>query len=208
MKHNREAWLQRATDLLRPSFKQYGSPLPAIIHISVGFPSTRGLSIRKRTIGECWSHDASTDGHAHVLVSPLLDDAVTALATLLHELIHVVLPGQAHNATFATMARDFGLEGKPTATVAGPELTRELRRILRKLGKYPHGAIKVSFLLARKQTTRMLKVSCKDCGYIARVSSFWIENVGAPKCPSGHGSMTVATKRVHWRGHKGKRRAA
>lgn len=38
-----------------------------------------------------------------------------------------------------------------------------------------------------KQTTRMLKVACGECGYTARVSSKWLE-VGPPHCPQ-HGAM-------------------
>lgn len=206
MKHNREAWLTAAVEAFRPWFKSYGVPLPKHTHVSVSFPSTRALSVRKRRIGECWSATASEDGKCHVMISPLLKEGVQVLDVLLHELIHVVLPGHGHDATFAIMAKDFGLEGVPTATVAGPHLLIELRRLNKRLGKYPHGAIKVAWLIKNKQTTRMLKVVCEDCGYIARVSSFWIESAGPPKCPSGHGSMRADQKRVHWKGHKGKRK--
>lgn len=35
----------------------------------------------------------------------------------------------------------------------------------------------------RKQGTRMLKVQCEHCGYVARVTSKWIEAKGPPLCP-------------------------
>lgn len=42
----------------------------------------------------------------------------------------------------------------------------------------------------KKQTTRLLKVICKECGYPARVTKKWIDEVGAPHCPQ-HGQMVV-----------------
>lgn len=41
----------------------------------------------------------------------------------------------------------------------------------------------------KKQTTRLLKVSCSECGYTARVTRKWLDKAGAPLCPD-HGPMT------------------
>lgn len=41
----------------------------------------------------------------------------------------------------------------------------------------------------KKQTTRLLKVSCSECGYPARVTRKWLDKAGAPLCPD-HGPMT------------------
>lgn len=41
----------------------------------------------------------------------------------------------------------------------------------------------------KKQTTRMLKACCSDCGYTVRVTSKWLE-VGPPHCPA-HGPMAT-----------------
>lgn len=38
--------------------------------------------------------------------------------------------------------------------------------------------------------SRMLKTTCSDCGYVARVSNKWIQDVGAPHCPN-HGAMSL-----------------
>jgi hypothetical protein len=43
---------------------------------------------------------------------------------------------------------------------------------------------------APKQNTRMLKCECPMCGYIARTSQKWIDEVGPPHCPV-HGAMEI-----------------
>ena len=85
---NREQWLQDAVEHLAPVFKQRtGLGLPDV-HESVGWPSTRGLSAKRRTVGQCWP----TQEHgAQIFISPLLDDAFDVLAVLVHELVHAFL---------------------------------------------------------------------------------------------------------------------
>ncbi|HDR9506919.1 hypothetical protein C5615_09815 [Burkholderia cepacia] len=39
-----------------------------------------------------------------------------------------------------------------------------------------------------RQSTRMHKTECTECGYTARVSAKWLK-VGAPLCPAAHGPM-------------------
>jgi hypothetical protein len=90
---------------------------------------------------------------------------------------------------FAKVAKAFGLEGKMTATVAGAELTERLNALVEQLGEYPHALLKES---GKKQSTRMIKCECYSCGYIARTSSKWIEQAGAPICPCGYGQMDIA----------------
>lgn len=41
----------------------------------------------------------------------------------------------------------------------------------------------------KKQTTRLKKCECRECGYTVRVTAKWLE-VGAPHCPN-HGAMEV-----------------
>jgi hypothetical protein len=97
-----------------------------------------------------------------------------------------------------------GLDGensKPTATVANPELVKLIREVAAPLGAYPHVAIDGDF--GNKQSTRLLKVQCTDCGYIneagngytARITMTWIENAGLPVCPCG-ATMDLVDKSV------------
>ena len=66
----REAWLHRAIEAFRPRFTQIGLPLPARLHVSVGFGySSRAES--KHILGQCWARRASAwllrtcDGNAY-----------------------------------------------------------------------------------------------------------------------------------------------
>lgn len=184
----REAWLNAAIEALRPLFTQLAAvDLPAEVRVSCGFPG--GGSARKR-IGECWPTKAS-DGVAQVFVSPVLDDPIQVLGTLVHELIHAWDDCKnGHKRPFSRVARAMGLEGKMTATTVGDELRAVLAEIAGELGPYPHAALDLG-LRVKKQSTRMLKVECPACGYTLRTTAKWLE-VGVPTCCCGEQTAAVA----------------
>ncbi len=65
----REAWLHRAIEAFRPRFTEIGLPLPAKLHVSVGFGySSRAES--KYILGQCWARRASADGVNHIFLGP------------------------------------------------------------------------------------------------------------------------------------------
>jgi hypothetical protein len=178
---NREAWLSALAVRLAPDFEAVGHVLPVKLAVSVGFPSRGALSVSRQVIGQCWAGEASPDGTVQVFVSPVIADGLRAADVLVHELCHAVLPvGTGHKKPFKKLARKMGLEGKPTATVAGAELVQRLNAHLSHLGPYPHVQLQVAGTL-RKQSTRMLKAAC-ECGYTVRLSRQWLEK-GAPICP-------------------------
>ena len=179
----REQWLRWGVDELRPRFKSARYELPKKIHVSVGFPSRGALSRTRRVIGQCWHGTASADGLAHVFISPLLSTGVAALDTLVHELCHVITPDTGHKRPFVKAGHAVGLtEGKPRSLGAGAELKEVLER-LNAQSPYPHTALTPPLGLP-KQTTRMMKVECKACGYVCRVTRKWLEQAGAPACPT------------------------
>lgn len=55
----------------------------------------------------------------------------------------------------------------------------------------PAGAVEVI-----PQKTRLLKVSCKTCGYTARITQRWITKAGTPQCPTCHVYMVVAEPKI------------
>lgn len=178
---NREAWLSAMAVRLTPDFEQVGQVVPAKLAISVGFPSNGGTSQLRQRIGECWNGEASKDGTFHIFISPVIGDAVRVGDVLVHEMCHAVLPkGTKHNRRFAALAKDMGLDGKPTATIASPRLTKRLNALIADIGPYPHSELA---LMPRRprQTTRLLKVMCV-CGYTVRVTRQWLD-IGAPVCP-------------------------
>lgn len=186
----REQYLVRAIDLLRPWFKKAGHPLPKTVKVTCGWPSSRGLSRKKRAIGECFPSKCSKDKSNEIFLSPYMDVWVAGPKeqcvgeTLVHELCHAVDDCEnAHKAPFVKIMKAVGLEGKPTSTVPGDEVHAELKRIESKLGKYPHSKLDFTKLDKKSQTTRLIKATCPDCGYNVRVTRKWLEEVGAPLCP-------------------------
>lgn len=176
----REQWLEALTAALRPIFEDAGYKTPSL-RVSCGWPSK---SIRKR-IGECW-HAKACDDHKtrHIFVSPVLAVALEVADCFVHELIHACLPdGTGHKAPFKKACKTLGLEGPCTATHAGKDLAQRLHAIIDKLGDYPHTKLIVG-LQEKKQSTRMLKLTCAGCGYVVRTSQKWID-VGLPTCTCG-----------------------
>ena len=80
----REAWLHRAIEEFRPRFTETGLPLPAKLHVSVGFGySSRAES--KYILGQCWARRASADGVNHIFLGPQEGDPAAMLVSLLHD---------------------------------------------------------------------------------------------------------------------------
>lgn len=158
----REGWLTQACQLLAPTLQTAGVQLDlGTVRVSCGWPARGALAVSKRRIGECWPGEVNSDGNHYVFVSPVLDQPVEVIATLLHELLHAALPAKVkHGKKFATLAEKCGLEGKPTSTVAGQALTDRVNvEMLPALGAYPHTRIDAS--LRPKQTTRMRLYECQ-----------------------------------------------
>lgn len=190
MSKTREQWLEQATRKLQRSvFGPADITLPEV-RVSVGWPSKGGRAKKQTVIGQCWATKATKDDVAQLFISPTQDSGLRVLDVLAHELVHAVDDCEnGHKGPFVDMIRRIGLEGKPTATTAGPELKATLERILEQLGEFPHAAIDPT-QGERKQGTRMLKVQCYDSDYIVRMTQKWIDTVGLPLCPC-HGEEMI-----------------
>ena len=192
----REEWLLAATEDLLPTIEgRTGLQNTREIKVSCGWPSHHATRARNRAIGQCFPID-DAERTPQVFISPLLEDPFSqnkdsedgrgVLPTLAHEIIHALLPEKVgHKAPFAHAAKELGLQGKPTATFADQCFIDDVcRPIVDRIGIYPHRGIDFTTATAKKQTTRMLKVACPDCGYTIRTTSKWIE-IGLPTCPCG-----------------------
>jgi hypothetical protein len=179
----REEWLIQASKLLaKELFTPVGLKVPAKLRVSVGQPFGRGS--KGSAIGQCWFPESSADAHHELFVSPTLSDPLRILDVLTHELLHAALPlGTGHRGKFLRGCALLGLEGKPTATVAGSDLAKTLKRLRRQLPRLKHGALSAASG-PRKQGTRQLKCECPKCGYIARTTAKWLEQAGPPICPA------------------------
>lgn len=207
--HNREGWLTAFLHEVAPVITQRtGLRVPLDnIRVSCSFPRTRSTPNRKGgyTTGVCMHGSGHKSGIHELFINPLKanvlphnldadpehrDQGVADI--LIHEILHACLDAKVmHKAKFARAAKQMGLEGKPTSTKAGPEAVKIIKAITEKIGDYPHEAIEGEW--GKKQSTRLLKVMCTDCGYVneagngytARITMTWIENAGLPTCPCG-----------------------
>jgi len=187
----REQWLNRAKDgMIKTVFKQAG-------YKEKDFPQIRitcaPIGSRKtKTIGQCYNNTLSADNTFEIVISSEVghDQQLEVIAILAHEIIHALVGLEAqHGPKFRKVALAIGLEGKMTATVAGEAFKQATQALLVKLGEYPHASMKRSE--KKKQTTRLVKLECGDCGFICRASRSAIEASGEPTCGCG-GEMWVA----------------
>lgn len=180
---NREQWLTEAVKLLRPVFREQANlALPDEVFVSVGWPSAGGLSEKRRVIGQCWPSETETP---HIFISPLLDDPITVLGVLVHELVHAVCePGTGHTGDFIKYAKELGLQKPWTSTTIGDDLIVWLTKIDSQLPDYPHTPPQASPKKRKVQSTRMLKATCEVDGYTVRLTQKWLD-VGLPTCPCG-----------------------
>jgi len=185
MMPSREEWLGRMVDTFRPMFAEHGHPLPERIRVSCGWPSRSALSGKAKRIGEAWSHRCSADGAHETFLSPVLADPIDVGAVLVHELVHhAVGVEHGHKGPFRKLALAVGLTGQMRATSAGEALRGRLHAVVEELGAYPHAALSGGEG-RKKQSTRMLKVTCAECACIVRMTRQWLDAVGAPTCACG-----------------------
>lgn len=179
----REEWLVAATNLLRPDFETVGATVPKKVRVTCGWPSQGGRPGKNQRIGECWPPSCSEDGTTEMFINPMLSEGLAALDVLVHEMVHAAVGcDEGHKGPFRVTAKAIGLEGKMTATVAGEVLLVRLREVEQALGAYPHA--KLNPKNKKPQSTRMLKLQCGKCGWMARTSRKWMD-LGLPTCVCG-----------------------
>lgn len=186
----REAWLQAFADKARPHFEAAGAPIPSNVRCSIGF-SSKG--VRSNRIGECWADVVSQDQHFEIFIVPALQSDSARIADILtHELVHAAVGIAAgHGPKFRKVATALGLEGKMTATTAGDRWREWALPILEELGPLPGASLGGSAASSapKKQTTRMLKVECPDCGFSFRTTAKHLEAHDELTCPTGCGGI-------------------
>lgn len=186
----REQWLNAFALKAKPYFAAAGAPLPDKVRIGVGFTSG---GLRGRSIGECWSQEASDDGHFEIFLRPTTQSASRIADILTHELVHAAVGLKAkHGKQFKKVAEALGLTGKMTATVASAKWYEWALPILDALGPMPYAALAGGESSAKpKQKTNLLKVECDECGWLARVTLKHIEPHDTLICPTGCGGTLI-----------------
>jgi hypothetical protein len=182
---HREPWLAAAVEHFKPDFAANGYPLKTQVRVACGWPSRRALSPKTRVIGQCFSTTASGDGTNEIFISPLLDDPIEVAAVLVHELTHAAVGIKyGHQGPFPSLAVKMGLTGPMRATTPSLLLRERLNTLSQELGPYPHATLNPNSKDFKKQGTRLLQCVCPACGYMARITKKWIEEVGLPVCPN------------------------
>jgi hypothetical protein len=181
---NRETWLTSLAEAMAPKFAEVGHPLEVKVRLTLSL-------LPKKVIGRCYSEDSSADKTHEILIRVDQDEPMRVAGIVCHELVHAAVGLECgHRGAFKRCAKALGLTGKMTATQEGPEFEAWVQPILDQLGPFPHAALNTTKV--RKQGTRLLKVECCDCGYTARVTRKWLDEVGAPICPCNLEQMVEA----------------
>lgn len=194
-KGTREEWLQAFTNAARPHFKAAGTALPKKVLTSVGFPSA---GQRSKVIGECWYASASDNKVSEIFLRPSLQaDSRRIAGVLVHELCHAALPeGTAHGPAFKKLATALGLGGKMTATIETDAFYAWADPIIKELGAFPGANLNDKSTLEggkKKQSTRMVKCECQDCGLVFRTTQKWVDKAEEFQCPDPSCSGTIIT---------------
>ena len=153
---NREDWLLAAVEKLKPYFKLNKYEIPPV-KVGVGFASKSPL----KTLGQCWSDECTSDHTTHIFISPVHKTSVEVLSTLVHELLHSVLPIEAkHGPDFKAGMKLLGLEGKARSASAGPALLEKLEVMAEELGDFPNSPLKPTEKIAKNRKKSSFKLHC------------------------------------------------
>lgn len=179
----REGWLNAGVEKLCPLVEEQGYRVPEKLQVAVSWPKGRG-----EAIGQCFHPNWTHDGTCHLSVSPTLgDDPARVLDVLLHEIGHAVVGTEhGHKTPFRRFMRAVGLEGKPTATVAGDELRPKLEALASELGPYPHSPMSEPERVARGSKRAQVKyVSPTEPDFKVWLTPRLIDEHGVPRDPWG-----------------------
>ena len=188
----REEWLKEA--VLMIDAQVFAPVMDGVIpdlpyRVSCSFPGGPGK--KKGVVGQCWSRSSSGDRTTEIFISPVEDRAVEVLDTLVHENVHRIVGNKhGHKAPFKRLALKVGLEGKMTSTHAGEALREKLTELAEELGTYPHAKVTPGEG-TKKQSTRMLKITCPACDNVARQARTQFATFGLI-CGACHIDMKIA----------------
>lgn len=178
---NREAWLTEVGVQIQPYFKGYKlSPWK----VTCGWPSRAALS-KNKIVGQCFGAESSAAGVFELFVSPLLEEPNEVAGTLAHEMAHVAAGIKAaHGPVFKKVCLYVGLtKGKPTSASPGGAFEEAVRRIVEKVGPYPHR--KMIPTVRESKVPTSVRIECERCGCCATMSLKWIGQAGLPTCACG-----------------------
>lgn len=179
---NRETWLKELADTAIPAITasiQYAEEETSV-KLSCGFPAKQG---KRGTVHASLVPPTNSDEfNAEIFVTPELSAKREVARAVLPLLVAVVTGDYRQQSAYRDAVRSLGLNGEELPTWA--------KTIVDGLPAYPHASLTLPEVA--KQSTRLIKVHCAPCGYIARVSRSTLNTYGAPVCPACNQSFTEA----------------
>lgn len=176
---DRELWLTSVGRSLAKDIVPF-APVPDDWHVSCGWAPKSA----KKVLGVCFKRSESADGTNQIFITPNESDPVRVAAILLHELLHAADDCESgHRGAFSCWAREAGFQTPLTKLHVSEPLKAKLAELVKEHGPYPHSAIRR--VNEKKQTTRMLKVECTECGFLFRCSNTQLQRLdeGEALCP-------------------------
>lgn len=189
---NREEWLTKGIEKLKPMFAAINVTIPENIRVSCGF--CKG----KAAIGCCCPETKSEGKMIEIFIDPQIAESTRALDVLAHELIHASLFGDTerhgHGGKFKTIAEKIGLLPPMKATTASPLLRDRLAAIVKEIGEYPHQAFH-DFHLSRStpDEEKSKTFICPRRDYQVSVKNKYSEKA-EPVCPICGETMRLKKK--------------
>jgi hypothetical protein len=179
---NRETWLKQLADRAIPAIAssiQYTEEETSV-KLSCGFPAKQGK--RGKVTASLVPPTNSEEFNAEIFVTPELSAKREVASAVLPLLVAVVTGDYRQRTAYRNAIRSLNLNHG--------ELPAWAKSIVDELPAYPHASLTLPEV--KKQTTRLIKVHCAPCGYIARVSRSTLDTYGAPVCPACRQSFTEA----------------
>lgn len=211
---NRETWLNQLAEKMAPRFAEMGYPLPKF-RVSIGFTSVGAHGgANGQCWSDACTDDKHYTIFISPAEGTSLAIAAVLNHELIHAAVGLK---EGHKGKFAFMMNHTGMERPFTCSVPGDGFKDWVQPFIDELGEIPHSRLnvrgpgKVKLFkkdgggvdavadndndgdagpvnnLPKKQTTRLIKCVCGECGYTVRTTQKWLD-VGAPHCPE-HGAM-------------------
>jgi hypothetical protein len=179
---NREEWLKELANRAIPVIAHHVeyTEEETAVKLSCGFPAKQGK--RNPVHASLVPPTNSADFYAEIFVTPELSAKREVARAVLPLLVAVVTGDYRQHTAYRNAIRRLGLNAGELPSWAKP--------IVDELPAYPHASLTLPEV--KKQTTRLLKVECVPCNYIARVSRATLDRLGAPVCPACRQSFTEA----------------
>ena len=143
----------------------------------------------RRCIGVCYGASEDRQEKARIVIDVSLECPVRVIHVMLHELVHAYTNGDGHRGRFPKIMKALGSEGKMTSTVEGDKQAEWItERVLPLLPEWSsvHSTWAFKRRGQRGKGSRLIKVQCKECECIYRMSQKWIEiayiRLSCPAC--------------------------